>query len=382
MDLRADNHNVQQTLIVDPQQLELEVNVGPRVLPTVSGKRDRFMGFVALGLCIAAYTLQSVILKSISNQPEETFGPFLTLWLSHSTLMLLIPVSFVQLRSNRSAGPHTRQRKRQPWTTYVSQIKLLSGRGWTSFLKISFSLALLYTFPNYLWYVALRLSSISEATTIFSTNCVFAYLLSAWFNGTKLKMISIVALILSIIGAATISMETTTTISLDNVRFLGNLLTLISAITYGLYEVLYEKYAAGQHSSPFLANQFTGWIGVFTFTTQWILIPVLHMLNVEQFKIMNSQSAWKLLFLNSLLSFAYNSLFMFSLASVGPVVSSVGLMLAIPASWLAEYIMDINFRLSFLSVCGSCLIIGGFMLLVKNEISKPFVDSNCDDDDE
>jgi drug/metabolite transporter (DMT)-like permease len=89
----------------------------------------------------------------------------------------------------------------------------------------------------------------------------------------------------------------------------GDLLTLVASIIYGLYQVLYKKYAtlpsdpiyhevpseepppSGILSDDSIAplpfglypNLLTSVIGLLTLVTVWIFIPVCHYLNVEPF---------------------------------------------------------------------------------------------------
>lgn len=104
----------------------------------------------------------------------------------------------------------------------------------------------------------------------------------------------------------------------------GDLLTLVASITYGLYQVLYKKYAAlpsdpseliyqevpseetpiGAPSDappidpnaplPFglHANLLTSVIGFLTLVVVWIFVPVCHYLGVETFKLPASLMTW------------------------------------------------------------------------------------------
>lgn len=114
--------------------------------------------------------------------------------------------------------------------------------------------------------------------------------------------------------------QTTTIIA--SAPLLGDLLTLVASVAYGLYQVLYKKYAAlptgaevlsGPLYDPIFdvdpnvssdeaptnmvlrsdtanvlpfglhANLLTSTIGLLTLTLFWLPIPVLHLLNIEKF---------------------------------------------------------------------------------------------------
>jgi hypothetical protein len=75
-----------------------------------------------------------------------------------------------------------------------------------------------------------------------------------------------------------------------------------------------------------------GFIGFFTFSTQWILLPILSASGWEPFELPSDSRTWLLVFFNALLSFTYNVFFMLSIALAGPVLSSVGVTLYL-RSW-------------------------------------------------
>jgi drug/metabolite transporter (DMT)-like permease len=86
-------------------------------------------------------------------------------------------------------------------------------------------------------------------------------------------MVKIVGIVLSVVGICFMAADSGSSTDEDNStklntgdgggesmynRMMGNMLTLVAATSYGLYEVLYERYAVGKEKNVFLANQITG----------------------------------------------------------------------------------------------------------------------------
>jgi hypothetical protein len=68
---------------------------------------------------------------------------------------------------------------------------------------------------------------------------------------------------------------------------------------------------------------YTGFIGIFTMLVLWVPIPVLHYAKMEIAGLPENPIAWIVVSINAGCSFAYNALFMLSIALTSPVFASV-----------------------------------------------------------
>lgn len=184
--------------------------------------------------------------------------------------------------------------------------------------------------------------SISESTVtvvyspdtekaIWNTNAFFAYIITVKLSGMKWEYTRLSAVFLATVGVLAVVYGGTTSgggkpshavsvAATPSIKppapLVGDLLTLIASITYGLYQVLYNKYAVlpsdpsesfygavlGEEpaigsfsetaspsdsiaSLPFglYANLLTSVIGLLTLAVVWIFIPFCHYLDVEPF---------------------------------------------------------------------------------------------------
>jgi drug/metabolite transporter (DMT)-like permease len=174
---------------------------------------------------------------------------------------------------------------------------------------------------------------------IWNTNAFFAYIIAVKLFGLKWEPRRLLAVSLATLGVLAVvyggstadsgkpslrevKLKATTAYIRPTAPLVGDLLTLIASFGYGLYQVLYKKYAAlpsdpeilaerhyeqipGDNSATrpydetstttnlddvvnpppfgFHANLLTSIIGLLTFAILWIPIPILHYLDIEPF---------------------------------------------------------------------------------------------------
>lgn len=145
------------------------------------------------------------------------------------------------------------------------------------------------------WFLSLSLTTPSDLTAIYNCSTFFAAAFSVPLLRQKLGRVSIIAVALSVAGTFIIAYGDTTashaeesSSQVGTSRLLGNIIALIGAVAFGLYEVLFKKWACSSRpSSPeaslhltFAASALTG---IYTFATFWIALIVLHILDIEPF---------------------------------------------------------------------------------------------------
>lgn len=173
------------------------------------------------------------------------------------------------------------------------------------------------------WYVAVGMTTASDLTAIYNCSAFFAYAFSVPLLGEKLRWNKMFAVAVAIAGVLIVAYGDTHPAKhgshsgggtggktghpeeddgpdeADN-RPVGNLVIGIGSVLYGLYEVLYKKWACPpEETSPgrsmIFANLFGTLIGFFTLCVLWIPLPILHWLNIETFEIPRGEAAWMLL---------------------------------------------------------------------------------------
>ncbi len=223
----------------------------------------------------------------------------------------------------------------------------------TAFITIALTVAGLS------WYVAVNKTTPSDLTAIYNCSAFFAYAFSVPLLKERLRLDKSVAVAIAIArrpcrGVRRLQGERETPPAgapatppgtapganaigdtliiprqggddLDpGSRFLGNMIIGAGSVLYGLYEVLYKRYACPpEGTSPgrgmIFANAFGSLIGVFTLFVLWIPLPILHIMGWETFELPTGYTAW-LLFLSVVMNatFAGSFLVLISLTSPDP----------------------------------------------------------------
>ena len=165
------------------------------------------------------------------------------------------------------------------------------------------------------WYVAVDLTSASDLTAIYNCSAFFAYAFSIPLLRDKLRFDKIMSVGVAIAGVLIVaygdSGQSKDDASRDpkckapedgeaKNRLLGNIIIGIGSVLYGLYEVLYKKYACPpEGASPgrgmVFAMTFGSLIGSFTLLVLWIPLPILHFMGIETFAFPRGEAAWMLL---------------------------------------------------------------------------------------
>ena len=252
--------------------------------------------------------------------------PVVQRYLTHSSWSLLWPAQLLVLRI---------QKRNMPWKTFWRRHKYLlrttaqmvesqdlqhrisdaQHSPIPYMLKATAFITTFLTIAGGSWYVAVDLTSPSDLTAIYNCSAFFAYAFSIPLLKDKLrfdKLFSVGVAIMGVCvvaygdsgvkklaGEASISVTGEERGSFKN-RTLGNLIIGIGSVLYGLYEVLYKKYACPPNgTSPgrgmIFAMTFGSLIGCFTLLVLWIPLPILHITGIEPFKLPPPSTAWVLL---------------------------------------------------------------------------------------
>lgn len=158
------------------------------------------------------------------------------------------------------------------------------------------------------WFFSLALTTPADLTAIYNCATFFAAVFSVPILHERLTWLSAAAVATSIAGTLIITYGDTAkaeggdsgAAAVGASRLLGNLIAIVGALAFGLYEVLFKKWACGSadgddedesRSSDSLpltlaASALTGF---YTLSTLWVGLIVLHVLGIETLEL---PSAW------------------------------------------------------------------------------------------
>lgn len=254
------------------------------------------------------------------------------------------------------------------------------------------------------WYVAVSLTTPSDLTAIYNCSAFFAYAFSVPLLKEPLRLDKSVAVIIAIVGVLVVAYGDTGSKAADGQqgasedvkeagnRFLGNIVIGVGSVLYGLYEVLYKRFACPPDGvSPgrgmIFANTFGSCIGLFTVSVLWIPLPLLHWLGLERFELPDASTCWLILFA-VLANVTFSASFLILISLTSPVLSSVAALLTIFIVAIADWFIT-GQPLSPAAVIGGSMIIVAFGALswstyremMEHEMAKRKVDLTDSDED-
>ena len=225
------------------------------------------------------------------------------------------------------------------------------------------------------WYIAVDLTTPSDLTAIYNCSAFFAYVFSIPLLREPFRLDKSFAVVIAIIGVLVVAYGDTKPQGADansgagedaNSRFAGNLIIGIGSILYGLYEVLYKRYACppegcAPNRGVIFANLVGSLIGCFTLFVLWFPLPILHITGIEKFALPTGATAWWL-FLSVIMNATFAGSFLVLISLTSPVLSSVASLLTIFMVALSDWILT-GEPLSFAAIVGGSMIIVAFTML-------------------
>ncbi|KAH7325879.1 putative DUF6 domain protein [Stachybotrys elegans] len=217
------------------------------------------------------------------------------------------------------------------------------------------------------WYIAVSMTTPSDLTAIYNCSAFFAYVFSVPLLKEPLRFDKSLAVLIAIAGVLVVAYgdvdENEAAADVTD-RFFGNIIIGIGSVLYGLYEVLYKRFACPPDGvSPdrgmIFAILFGACIGTFTLTVLWIPLPILHILDIERFVIPSAWTCW--LILAAVLSNAiFSGSFLVLISLTSPVLSSVAALLTIFLVAIVDW-MRTGKPLSAAAIIGGTMIIAAFL---------------------
>lgn len=283
------------------------------------------------------------------------------------------------------------------------------------FLVAILVMTAVYSIPALLWFIAVVYAPVTDVTAIWNANAFFAYVFSVKLLNLKWSLIRMCAVCLATAGVLTIvygdsrSSATTAalargvTIAQTPAPLFGDIITLVASVIYGLYQVLYKKYAALSsdlelaaeptqythiptsadqvndeeivssplatcyevtHSLPFglHPNFLTASIGVCTLFVLWIPLIMLHYYGIEEFALPSNMTTFFAIAGICATGVIFNAGFMILLGVWGPIVTSVGSLLTIVLTLISDLMLG-SVGLTAGGLLGAGMIVGAFAVL-------------------
>ena len=244
---------------------------------------------------------------------------------------------------------------------------------WPYMAKMTAFITTFLTMAGGSWYVAVNLTSPSDLTAIYNCSAFFAYVFSIMLLNDKFRIDKALSVALAILGVLVVAYGDKDDSSSRpgsekkfGTKLVGNIVIGIGSVAYGLYEVLYKRFACPpEGTSPgrgmVFANTFGSMVGFFTLTVLWIPLPILHFTGLERFEIPTGKAA-SLLAVSTLSNAVFSGSFLVLMSLTSPVLSSVAALLTIFLVGITDWIIT-DKPLSAAALAGCGLIVVAFLML-------------------
>ncbi|KAK0619081.1 hypothetical protein B0T14DRAFT_565973 [Immersiella caudata] len=357
---------------------------------------------------LVSFTVQTELAAYVQNGLGWDKA-YCMLYLTHGSWSFLWPLQLLFLR----------WKSREPWPQFWRRHKMLirstaqmverqeldvplgltSYSPWPYLIRTTAFVTISLTVAGLSWYLAVSMTTPSDLTAIYNCSAFFAYAFSVPLLKERLRLDKSAAVAIAIVGVLVVAYgdgnggSSSEGPSLDGgKRLLGNLIIGVGSVLYGLYEVLYKRFACPPEGTSagrgiIFANTFGSLIGCFTLFVLWIPLPILHILGIETFELPTGRTAL-LLFTSVVMNMIFAGSFLVLISLTSPVLSSVAALLTIFIVAIVDWFLT-GIPPTAAAVFGGLLIIGAFAMLswstwremAEDERKRREVDLSGDDDD-
>lgn len=352
-------------------------------------RKKYLMAAVFLVVCLISFVLQTELGRYVQHELGWNKA-YCMLYLTHGSWSLLWPAQLLVLRL---------QRRRLPWSTFwrrhVETLRstahtvaaqqldiprhLLQRSPVPYVLRTTAWVTSCLTVAGLTWYVAVDMTSPSNLTAIYNCSAFFAYAFSVPLLKEKLRLDKSLAVLVAIIGVLVVAYGDGGDRKESNgngdgngdadsagSRLLGNLIIGVGSVLYGLYEVLYKRFACPPEGTSawrgvLFANTFGSCVGLFTLLVLWVPLPVLHVLGWETFELPRGETALYL-WISVLMNATFAGSFLVLISLTNPVLSSVAALLTIFIVALADWLLT-GEALTWAAIAGGAMIVAAFLML-------------------
>lgn len=361
----------------------------PQLAASSTARKRYTLAAFFLVICLVSFVVQT----ELSAYIQQSLGwnkAYCMLYLTHSAWALLWPVQLLVLRLQNYKVPwHAFWRRHVALLRSTSIMVQTQDLDWTRpmpgsrpsatryLVRMTAIIATALTIAGFSWYVAVNLTTPSDLTAIYNCSAFFAYVFSVPLLREPLRVDKSIAVVIAIAGVLVVAYGAEDQ-SLEEgggdldkprsggQRFAGNMIIGAGSVLYGLYEVLYKRYACPPNGcSPvrgvIFANTFGALLGLFTLVVLWIPLPFLHWTGLETFYLPTGHTAW-MLFFSVIANATFAGSFLVLISLTSPVLSSVASLLTIFIVAITDWMIT-GEPLSGAAVLGGLMIMVAFLML-------------------
>ncbi|XP_047951361.1 uncharacterized vacuolar membrane protein YML018C-like isoform X1 [Salvia hispanica] len=351
-------------------------------------------GLMLIGVVVFIWVSSAEVTQRIFRVYEQ---PFAVTYLGASLMVIYLPISFVKewmcnclkrrspesplgyiggpgFFEMESQEPFSRKGSDLDLSQYEEGIALVGEHGdggrvmrykYDQIAKYGFYIAPLWFITEYLSNAALLRTSVASSTVLSSTSGLFTLLIGALLGEDSINVAKAVSVVVSILGVVLTTLGGTWAsdddLHQDSRRtFVGDVLGLLSAVSYGLFTVLLNKFCGHEERR---VQKLFGYIGLSTIVSLWWLIWPLKAMGIEaESTLPSSGKVAELVVANGLIgSVLSDYCWALSVVWTTPLVATLGMSLTIPVAMVSDMIIH-GRQYSLIYVIGSIQVFAGFII--------------------
>ncbi|XP_062504649.1 uncharacterized protein LOC134181393 [Corticium candelabrum] len=236
--------------------------------------------------------------------------------------------------------------------------------GWHDYIEATIWLAFCSFASGYTWYLSLSRTSVSGNTAVYQSQSAFVFLLSVIFLKEKVTVLKVISVVLSLAGVLLIALFPGPSHSNRDMHpsIWGYLLCAMAMLFYVIFEIVYKKKAVHADDPLPLWNavRVIGLVGIQTLLCYWPVLLILHGTEFEKFELPTGDNL-RMLCIDVALDGVYNVLLLVCISMSSPLFATVGLLLVLPVSVVADYVIHKHYTLPAIAFGGVALIALGFV---------------------
>jgi len=228
---------------------------------------------------------------------------------------------------------------------------------------------------GYMWYLSLQHTSAAVNNSVYQVQCVFVYILSVIFiPGELITVGKSLAVLFSIAGVFLICFDSANDTDDDpavgsgiKTTFEGVIACAISALLYACFKVSAKVVEQKHYEQEWIVRDsqyFIGNCGIVCLITGPLFLYAAHKLNLEHFDLPTDEETIYIISEICGLNLVCNSLIVVCIAFLSPFAVSLGLLVTIPGTYLADWLFGkMKHTPGWRELLGVSLIVLGFLVL-------------------
>eukprot|EP01132_Coremiostelium_polycephalum_P005678 gene5678-7067_t len=344
----------------------------------------RILGILIIVLIAVFLTTSSELAQFIVVSTYNK--PYLIVWFNTGYLIFSLPIEFIvlkfeiiaakkskkqkELNGNFESSPSDLEYEKSFWRIFMGKfnhdttgpIKKKTILKTLFVLSIwTFGLSIIFELLNYLWVVGMSLAPVSITNAIYQSATIFAFFFSVLLLKEKVTILKIVAVLLfvgGVIGITVADIKTNDNSAEFPEAWKGDVLMVVSAGLWGLYEVLTNKIIGDANRT--VVNTYMFLMGILSLVFG---VPVIAIMDAARLEIFQLPSLYNfgLMVANGFVTYILNYLIIWGLSITSPLFVRSGELMTIPLTILFDIIVK-KTKIPLISIPGFILIVAGFIL--------------------